>query len=103
MRKTVSALLLVALAAAACYTVGANFASGNVRRISLGRTTKAELLEMFGPPYQQGLEDGLETWSYVYLTPGRKPRSKELYVKFQEGGIVKSYSYSTNIPEEIKP
>jgi outer membrane protein assembly factor BamE (lipoprotein component of BamABCDE complex) len=103
MRKMVPALLAVALVAAACYTVGANFASDKVRQIQLGRTTKAQLAEFFGQPYQQGLEDGLETWTYIYLTPGRKPRSKELYIKFQEDGIVKSYSYSSNIPEETKP
>lgn len=101
MKKVLAAVSLVALLCAACITVGRNFPAGEVSRIEIAKTSKADMLSMFGEPYQRGLEDGKETWTYVWIRYGRNTVSKELYVRFLKSGLVDTYSFSTSMPEEV--
>ena len=89
---------------AGCVAVGREFATPTPEMIKDGVTTRAELLERFGSPTQVGIEDGNPTWTWVHVKTGGlgQPVSKELHVKFDERGIVKSYSYTSNLPEEVK-
>lgn len=89
---------------AGCVSVGEEFRTPTSEMIKNGVTTRAELLQLFGSPTQVGIEDGDHTWTWAYVRAGGVGRtlSKELHVKFTERGIVKSYSYSSNLPEEIQ-
>ena len=81
-----------------CVTEGRRFDEQLFPRIKEGKTTKIEVQEWLGTPYQKGIEGGLETWSYYYLegSVGRDRHSKELKIWYDEKGVVKSVAYTTN-------
>ncbi|WP_337286838.1 hypothetical protein [Candidatus Methylomirabilis sp.] len=89
---------------AGCISVGAEFPTPTTATIKNGVTTRAELLQLFGSPTQVGIEDGDQTWTWVYVRAGGFGRalSKELHVKFTEQGIARSYSYTSSLPEEVQ-
>lgn len=89
---------------AGCVSVGEEFPTPTEAMIKNGVTTRAELLQLFGSPTQVGIEDGDQTWTWVYVRAGGLSRelSKQLHVKFTARGIVKSYSYTSSLPEEVQ-
>ena len=97
-RKTISALAALGiLIASGCATVGQDFSSTRVSQIQLGKTTKAEVREMFGEPWRVGIEDGLETWSYgkYRYSMFSEKDAKDLVIRFTPNDIVKSYTFNT--------
>lgn len=64
---------------AGCISVGAEFPTPTVAMIKNGVTTRAELLQLFSSPTQVGIEDGDQTWTWVYVRAGgmSRPLSKE--------------------------
>lgn len=89
------ALALVAFTA--CAQVGKPFPEQNVLAIKKGVTTKEEVTRLFGDPWRTGYEDGEQTWTYgnyKYDVLGNKQNS-DLVIRFNDKGIVSSYSYST--------
>jgi hypothetical protein len=98
-----SAVLLtgVVLGGSGCFTVGKNFPSQPVRQIEKGVTTQGEIEKRFGKPFRTGLDDGYESWTYVYnrWTAFSPTRSKDLYVVFNRDGSVRSYTYNSNLDE----
>ena len=98
------ALLILAGLLAGCgiLVVGSEFPSPTQEMIQPGKTTKADLLRFFGEPYQVGFDSGDLTWSWFY---GRKHSqgelTKELTVRFDAKGVVKSYSFRSNHPEDM--
>ena len=96
-----SIAICLGLLALGCLTVGAEFQDADIPAIERGETTKEQIEDWFGPPYQRGLEDGQETWTYLYLKRplSGKTLSRELHIRFDEQGKVESYSYTTNAGE----
>lgn len=101
-----AALLAVALLAlilfSACATIGRSFPPEKVAEVRLGETTKAQLLGYFGLPYRRGIEDGDSTWTYVHYKVrlfGEKMRTRDLYLRFDDRGVVKSFTYNSNMQE----
>jgi hypothetical protein len=82
-----------------CFTVGRNFVAAPVQSIEKGVTTKADVQQSFGDPFRTGLDDGYESWSYVYnrWTPFSVTRSKDLYIVFNKDGTVRSYTFNSNL------
>jgi hypothetical protein len=74
--------------------------------ITNGTTTKADLQRMFGDPYEVGMKDGDQTWTWVYGKKGTTEKepdlSKRLDVTFDSKGVVKSHSFSSNFPDDMK-
>ena len=96
-------LLSVVLVVASCVSIGKEFPTPGPGTIMNGVTTRAELLQLFGPPTQVGIEDGDQTWAWIHVRAGAgQTLSKQLYVRFGERGVVKSYSYTSDVPEEIQ-
>lgn len=100
-RKTVlgSALaLVVAAALGGCVTLGAPFNAAQVPSITIGKTTRADVTKMFGQPFRTGVESGDETWTFVnyHFSVFGAQTAKDLYVRFNPNGTVKSYSYNSN-------
>ena len=89
---------------AGCVSMGAEFPTPTAVMIKNGVTTRTELLQLFGSPTQVGIEDGDQTWTWIYVKAGGLSRalSKELHVTFTERGVVKSYSYTSSLPEEVQ-
>lgn len=95
----------IAIAAAAaliggCMTVGYEFPVDGITQMRIGATTQAQAKEMFGEPWSVGWEDGLRTWTYgkyrySLLSPAQR---KDLVLRFDRGGILRSYSYNTTEP-----
>lgn len=75
MRALLAAALLSACASAHV-TGGRDFDAGQVSRIVPGRTTKAELLDMFGEPYSKTVISPIdEIWLYSYTDTTASARS----------------------------
>jgi len=89
---------------AGCVSVGREFPTPTPEMIKNGVTTRAELLKLFGSPTQVGIEDGDQTWTWLHVRAGAvgQTLSRELHVRFNERGLVKSYSYTSSLPEEVQ-
>ena len=71
--------------------------------VAIGKTDKASLERTFGEPYQVGLDSGDQTWRWFYGQRDSDAEvSKDLAVRFNPDGTVKSYSFSSNFPEDMK-
>lgn len=82
--------------------VGWEFPSPTKDMIQPGKTTKAELTRFFGEPYQVGMDSGDLTWSWFYGTKHSQGElTKELTVRFDDKGVVRSYSFRSNLPEDM--
>lgn len=100
----VTPFLALTLAAGCLSTkFGRDFASPDPRAIAVGKTDKAALQRLFGEPYQVGIDSGDATWRWFY---GRRDWSaeatKDLSVRFNGDGTVKSYAFTSNFPDDMK-
>jgi len=96
------ALGLLLGACASVFSTGRDFPSPARDTIRNGTTTRADLTRLFGEPTQVGIEDGDPTWTWLYFRKGDLDLTKQLTVRFQPDGVVKSYSFSSNFPEDMK-
>jgi len=90
------ALLLTLLAA--CGTTGKEFKEAYFAKVVNGTTTQTEILKMFGEPYQKGVENGNPVWVYEYnkYKLVGKDISRDMYIVFDEKGVVKSHQLMSN-------
>ena len=88
--------LIFLLGFSGCMTVGRDFASAPVNSIQINTTSQREIFSYFGEPYRKGIENGYETWSYLYnyWELGQLRDSKELTVVFNKDQTVRGYSYN---------
>ncbi len=88
------------LAATGCITVGRDFSSEMARKVVNKTTTREQLLATFGEPYQKGVDNGKEAWTYykVKYRGSSAVQSKELYVVFDPNGVVESHSFNETAP-----
>jgi hypothetical protein len=103
-KLTTCVVLALSLASCAALTTGREFPSPKPgSEIRNNATTKADLLRMFGEPTQVGVKDGDQTWTWYYFKKGKdSDLSKQLEVTLTGQGVVKSYSFSSNFPEDMK-
>ncbi len=78
-------------------SVGRPFPVKQVRQLEIGTTTRAEVRQMFGDPWRTGIEDGFKTWTYGEYSVNN---SRDLVIRFDEKGVVKSYSFSSSFPQD---
>ena len=78
-------------------TLGRDFPVDQVSSIEIGVTTRAEIQERFGAPWRTGIEDGMSTWTFGYYSYdfSGKGLGRDLMIKFNKAGIVRSYSFNT--------
>jgi hypothetical protein len=105
-RAWLAALAVVlALVASACSAlqVGHEFPSPSTAQIKNNVTDKAALRAMFGEPYQVGLDNGDQTWRWFFAQRSSSDTiTKDLTVRFNANGTVKSYSFTSNFPEDMR-
>jgi outer membrane protein assembly factor BamE (lipoprotein component of BamABCDE complex) len=102
-RLALLVLLVVGLAGcASVFATGRDFPSPTRETIKNGTTTRADLVRLFGEPTQVGVKDGDQTWTWYYFKKGEPDLTKQLEVTFAASGAVKSYSFSSNFPEDLK-
>lgn len=93
--------LVCGLLLTGCVSAGKDFNVHMVRQIQLQQTTRAQIEQMFGPPWRTGIEDGKQTWSYGYYKHSiSDTMSRDLVVRFNPNGTVASYSFNSNYPED---
>ena len=82
----------------ACGTVGKNFNDEMVTDIKPHATTKAEILDWFGVPFKEGVENGDTMWTYQFdeYSALGETRSKDLVILFDPKDVVKAYRYTSN-------
>ena len=99
------ASLVAATLVAGCLSIrlGREFPSPTPELIQVGKSDKAALERAFGPPYQVGLDSGDQTWRWFYGERDSDTEiSKDFAVRFSADGTVKSYSFSSNFPDDMK-
>ena len=87
-------------------TLGKDFPVEEVYSIQIGNTTRAEIRQRFGIPWRTGIEDGMMTWTFGYYSYefSGKGLGRDLMIKFNKWGIVRSYSFNTTeIEETLNP
>lgn len=98
-----SALALALTAGCISVQFGRPFPSPDPASITVGTTDKAALRRVFGEPYQVGLDSGDQTWRWFY---GQRDTgteiTKDFTVRFSANGTVKSYSFTSNFPEDMQ-
>ena len=103
--STVVTCLLALTLVTGCISLkfGREFPSPEAKSIVAGKTDKASVERMFGSPYQIGLDSGDQMWRWFYgeREPGRE-MSKDLTIRFNADGTVKSYAFSSNFPDDMK-
>lgn len=104
-RRLRSLVPVLVLLSGGCASIGREFPADRVPQIEIGRTTRTEIVEMFGDPWRTGVEDGQVKWTWgsyrVSLFGGG--RAKDLAIRFDERGVVTTYSFNTTEPEAAGP
>jgi len=99
LRNLLFSLCLLILAG--CVSAGKDFNVHMVPQIKLHHTTRAQIEQMFGPPWRTGVEDGKQTWSYGSYKYGiSDTQSRDLVVRFDSHGTVVSYTFNSSYPED---
>jgi hypothetical protein len=102
-RLTALALVVLAFVAGCSLKLGHTFPSPVPASIVIGTTDKAALERAFGPPYQVGVDSGDPTWRWFYAERrAGSELTKDLQVRFNANGTVKSYSFSSNFPDDMQ-
>ena len=95
-------LALVLLSGCLSVKFGREFPSPEAQMIVVGKTDKAFLRRVFGEPYQVGIDSGDQTWRWFYGQHDSGTEiTKDLTVRFNADGTVKSYSFASNFPEDM--
>ena len=97
----------VALAVAlplSCATVGRNFDSTQLSWLKNGDTTKANVLDKLGQPFRVGIDEGEPSWTYGYYKYRLigDTNTKDLVLRFDASGKLKSYTLNTTFDDEKK-
>jgi hypothetical protein len=97
-------IVSLALWSLACMTVGEDFAVGRVSHLKIGETTQKEVRDMLGEPWRTGLEDGHKTWTYGYYKYNvlGASQTRDLVVRFDDSGVVRSYTFNSTYPEDVQ-
>jgi len=97
-------VLAAALCAGGCASVGRDFPAERVPDIEIGATTRTQIRQMFGDPWRTGVEDGEVKWTYgryrASLFGGGS--AQDLAVRFDDAGVVTSYSFNTTEPDATR-
>lgn len=105
MKRAWLGALAVAFIASACAGIqlGREFPSPDVAQIKVNVTDKSGLLALFGEPYQVGIDSGDQTWRWFYAQRSASSTiTKDFTVRFNANGTVKSYSFTSNFPEDMR-
>ena len=86
-----------------CASVGKPFSTEPVSEIVIGKTTQKNIKSVFGDPWRVGLENGKKTWTYGFYQYSliNKTQTKDLVVRFDDQGLVSSYTFNSTNPDDI--
>ena len=95
------AIILILFFLVGCGTVGKNFNSSQVKSIQNNVTNQTEIIDKFGLPFKEGIENGQTMWTYQFdqWNAIGAAQSKDLVILFDQKNIVKGYRYTSSGPE----
>ena len=95
-------LVFIFLYLSGCATIGQDFPAGEVKNITIGKTTQKDIRSMFGSPWRTGIEDGHRTWTYGNYNYNlfSENKARDLVIKFDKNNVVVSYTFSTTEHDE---
>lgn len=113
----ISILLLFIVTFAGCvsrHIMGTPISEGKIHAIRIGKTTRAQVFELFGTPYQTENRAGGEALTYIYAESWntitgvyneRRDKADILIILINADGVVSDYSFSKGapIPEGLDP
>lgn len=90
-------ICLAAFYLSGCVTLGQDFDDSVVIKLQKEITTQQQVQQALGSPWRVGMENGLITWTYGRYHYGliNKVEAKDLIIRFDQKGVLKSYAYST--------
>ncbi|WP_432822749.1 hypothetical protein [Trichloromonas sp.] len=90
---------------AGCASAGRHFNVGEVHQVGIGKTSKGDVMALFGPPWRTGIEDGRETWTYGHYKYSMfsDAKTRDLVLRFDPSGKVASYTFNSTYPEDRRP
>src|SRR5438309_8614034 len=97
-------LVILVLVASACggLKVGKEFPSPDAAQIKANITDKAALVQMFGDPYQAGIDNGDLTWRWFYAQSGASTTiSKDLTVPLVLKRTVRSEEHTSELQSQF--
>lgn len=88
---------LTAFYLSGCVTLGQDFDDSVVTKLQKEITTKQQVQQALGTPWRVGMENGLTTWTYgrYHYGLGKSVQAKDLIIRFDQKGELKSYAFST--------
>lgn len=102
-------LLMSCATGSSSIITGKDFDATYVDKVQKGKTTKNELLSLYGQPYGKSVQGSTEVWTYMYLrSEGHasvgcgsgnvtgQSFQKNLSVEFDSSGIAQSVNYSVS-------
>ena len=98
------AAAIVILGLSGCMTIGRPIDAAKIRSIAIGVSTEKDLIDNFGEPYRRGVENGMDTatWVYYRIRMSADQQTRDLFVKFDRQGKVSSYSFNSSIAEDYE-
>lgn len=98
----VGLLALVLATLQGCASLGKDFDQEVVEQLVVDQTKRSQVRELMGDPWRVGKENGLDTWTYGYYKYGvfRTAFAKDLVLKFDQQGVLRSYSFNTTAVSE---
>ena len=89
-------VLIISITMMSCASNGTKIEKSNVEKIVAGKTTKTEMITVFGNPLSQSFNsDGKLSmiWFYVYVGPfGTGMEQQNLAVLFDDNEVVEKYN-----------
>lgn len=100
--RIVACVMLSALLFSGCATIGKDFDSTKLSWIKAGETGKKDVIRELGDPFRVGMDAGDQTWTYGYYQYRvfGESTTKDLVIRFDQDGKVKSFTLNTSFPEE---
>jgi outer membrane protein assembly factor BamE (lipoprotein component of BamABCDE complex) len=95
-------LVICAFLTAGCASIGRDFDSTSLDWLKPGETDKTIILDHIGGPFRVGFDAGDPTWTYGFYKYRLFGTSvtKDLVIRFDAVGKVKSFTLNTSFPEE---
>lgn len=86
-----------------CVTRGKNFSS-DTAWLDENNPNQSQVHKIMGSPFKVGSSNGTKTWTYGYYKHSLfgESHTKELKIYWKDTKDIKSYSFSSSFPKDVK-
>jgi len=102
MKYKIITLGTIFLLLSACVSIGNKMDETDITNIQRCKTSKQELLSMFGKPYEKGVQSGYNTLKWLYVYSGVFSHQRQEVIAFlNNDGTVVDYAFNPQGSIEI--